>query len=163
MRPLLPALALLSSLATLAPCAAGADDAALHEAETLADITAPEATMSQILGLMRERLITIIAAAGAPSTEEARKIVDDVLMPDFHAALPALKQQIAAIWAGSLSADDLRATIAFYRTPAGRHLLAATPQITTKSFQVGAMWGQKIARDAVQKHADELRKRGIRV
>ncbi len=142
---------------------AGADEAALREAEALANITAADATMAPILAMMRERLITILTAAGAPSVDEAGKIVDTLLMPEFRAGLPDLKHQIAMIWAGALSAADLRAVTAFYQTPAGQHLLAATPAITGKSIQAGMIWGQKIARDAVQKHADELRKRGIRV
>ncbi len=150
-------------LAAIAPRPAGADEAAMREATALADLTASEATMAPVLALMRERLITILTAAGAPSVDEAGKIVDTLLMPEFRAGLPDLKHQIAMIWAGALSAADLRAVTAFYQTPAGQHLLAATPAITGKSIQAGMIWGQKIARDAVQKHADELRKRGIRV
>lgn len=150
-------------LAAIASRPAGADEAAMREATALADLTASEATMAPVLALMRERLITILTAAGAPSVDEAGKIVDTLLMPEFRAGLPDLKHQIAMIWAGALSAADLRAVTAFYQTPAGQHLLAATPAITGKSIQAGMIWGQKIARDAVQKHADELRKRGIRV
>ncbi len=160
-RPL-PALALLM-LAALAPRPAGADGAALAEARELADITASEGAMAQVMAMMRERMITIITAAGAPSAEEAGKIVDTVLMPEFHAALPDLKRQMAAIWVGALSAADLHAVVAFYQTPAGQHLLAALPAITGKSIETGMIWGQKTAREAVEKHADELRKRGIRV
>ncbi len=160
-RPL-PALALLM-LAALAPRPAGADGAALAEARQLADITASEGAMAQVMAMMRERMITIITAAGAPSAEEAGKIVDTVLMPEFHAALPDLKRQMAAIWVGALSAADLHAVVAFYQTPAGQHLLAALPAITGKSIKTGMIWGQKTAREAVEKHADELRKRGIRV
>ncbi|MGC8524714.1 MAG: DUF2059 domain-containing protein [Acidibrevibacterium sp.] len=150
-------------LAAIASRPAGADEAAMREATALADLTASEATMAPVLALMRERLITILTAAGAPSVDEAGKIVDTLLMPEFRAGLPDLKHQIAMIWAGALSAADLRAVTAFYQTPAGQHLLAATPAITGKSIQAGMIWGQKIAREAVQKHADELRKRGIRV
>ncbi len=160
----LPAFTLaLAVAAALAPRPAGADGAALAEAGKLADLTASETAMGQVMAMMRERMITIIIAAGAPSAEEAGKIVDAVLMPEFHAALPTLKQQVATIWAGALSANDLHAVVTFYETPAGQHLLAALPAITSKSIEAGVIWGQKTAREAVQKHADELRKRGIRV
>ena len=63
-------------LAAIAPRPAGADEAAMREATALADLTASEATMAPVLALMRERLITILTAAGAPSVDEAGKIVD---------------------------------------------------------------------------------------
>lgn len=156
-------LAILIALAAFAPRPAGADGAALAEARVLADLTASEATMAQVMAMMRERLITILIAAGAPSADEAGKIVDTLLMPEFHAALPGLKQQVAEIWASALSASDLATVVAFYQTPTGQRLLAALPAITGKSVQAGMIWGQKTAREAVEKHADELRKRGIRV
>ena len=157
------ALLTLALLAALAPRPAGADGAALAEARMLADLTASKTAMAQVMALMRERLITILIAAGAPSAEEAGRIVDTLLMPEFRAALPALRQNVAEIWAGALSAGDLHAVVTFYQTVPGQHLLAALPAITGKTVQAGLIWGQKIAREAVEKHADELRKRGIRV
>lgn len=40
--------------------------------------------------------------------------------------------------------DDLKAANAFYESPAGRHFLAATPQLMRESMQIGQAWGQKV-------------------
>lgn len=151
-------------VALLAPRpAAPADDTARQEALQLADLTGSDEVTNRVMTAMRGQMIQIITAAGAKSQDQATSIVDDLLMPEFRADLPQLRQQMALIWANTLSADDLHAIIQFYTTPAGKHLLAAMPDISTKSIQTGIAWGQNVARQAVQKHADELRKRGIKI
>lgn len=112
---------------------------------------------------MRARMIEIIKAAGAKSEADAATIVDQLLMPDFEKALPDLEHKVAAIWAEALSAEDLRAVAAFYRTEAGRHLLHAMPEISAKTMAAGLDWGREVARAAVMRHAAELEKRGIRL
>jgi hypothetical protein len=154
----------LAALALLAPVrAAPADNGAQQEALQLADLTGSDAVTNRVMLAMRSQMIQIITAAGAKSEDQAKDIVDNLLMPEFRADLPELRQQMATIWAEALSAADLHAITQFYSTQAGKHFLAAMPEITEKSIQTGINWGQSAARAAVQKHADELRKRGIRI
>ena len=49
-----------------------------------------------------------------------------------------------------LSHGDIREMIRFYQTPAGKRIVKALPLITQESMIVGQMWGQDIARKAVQ-------------
>ena len=41
-----------------------------------------------------------------------------------------------------LSEEDLDGAIAFYQTPAGRHMAEALPAITRESMEAGQKWGQ---------------------
>ena len=49
----------------------------------------------------------------------------------------------------------------FYQTPLGKKLIAVQPTVFAESTAAGRVWGERVARDALAKHADELRKRGV--
>jgi hypothetical protein len=60
----------------------------------------------------------------------------------------ALRDSYAQIYADLFSASDLRELVAFYRSPIGRRLADATPELTER--------GSNLGREAVQAHLPEL-------
>lgn len=65
-------------------------------------------------------------------------------------------QMVIPIYTRHLSAEDVKAMLAFYKTPAGQRVVKAMPAITQESMAIGNAWGQKIAREVIQ----EARERG---
>lgn len=57
---------------------------------------------------------------------------------------------MAADYARYFSAADLRALIAFYRTPTGQRLSAVTPIIAANSSAVGQAWGMRVGTEIAQ-------------
>src|ERR1700739_2289446 len=53
-----------------------------------------------------------------------------------------------------LSTEDAAKVIAFYRTPAGRRLVAVTPQITREMQEGGAKEGARIVQEVIERHMD---------
>lgn len=81
----------------------------------------------------------------------------DVLQ-DFENRMlgPELQVTIIRAYQTHLSAQDAMAAIAFYRSEAGRHVLAATPQIT-HDVQVGVQeFAQKEMLEIVKMHQAEI-------
>jgi hypothetical protein len=111
---------------------------------------------------MRNQLIQATIQASGKSVDDAAKIVDEVLMPDFNAALPDLTASLILPWAANFSAADLKGLREFYATPLGQRLLKTIPAVNQQSLQAGQTWGQKTFQEAVKKHADELRSRGLK-
>lgn len=77
--------------------------------------------------------------ASLPATAHRDQIVDSYA--DKLAAVLSsqdVKDQMVAIYAKHLSADDVDALIQFYQTSAGQHSLAAMPQVMAESVQLGA-------------------------
>jgi uncharacterized protein len=58
--------------------------------------------------------------------------------------LQELVDKMVPIYAKYYSLDDLKAVNAFYETPAGQRVLAATPQIMQESMQIGQDWGREV-------------------
>ena len=88
-------------------------------------------------------------------------MVDEILMPEFQARSGEVADATAAIWASRLSASELKELTAFYATPLGRKLLAATPDVTAEALRFGQAWGARVAGEAIAKHRAALRARGF--
>lgn len=71
--------------------------------------------------------------------EEVRAVMREALAGD------ALNEQITyPIYHRHLSAADIQALVDFYKTPAGRRVLAALPVITEEGRRAGQAWGAEL-------------------
>ncbi len=64
---------------------------------------------------------------------------------------------VIPIYDKHLTHDDIKGLIAFYQSPLGRKMAAATPQIAQESMQAGQQWGLQIAQ-RIQKRLEEQKK-----
>ena len=75
----------------------------------------------------------------------AQKPVEPVLAGDIRTRLQL------TVYASHFSREEVRAMIAFYRTPVGQKLIAETPALTADAMNVGQIWGRELATRVVQK------------
>ena len=133
-----------------------------REATSLYEATGGAALAGKVLDMIRGQFSTMLAQDGRTAGDGAR-IFDEVLMPEFKARLPELRPAMIEIWAENFTVDELRGLHAFYETPLGRKVLEKQPVLAQQSVAVGAAWGKSVAQDALSRHADDLRKRGIKL
>lgn len=62
-----------------------------------------------------------------------------------------LVEVLVPVYASHFSREEVRAMIAFYRTPVGQKLIAETPALTADAMAVGQEWGRALAIGVVQK------------
>ena len=62
-----------------------------------------------------------------------------------------LIERIIPVYDRHLSHADVKALIAFYRTPAGKRLIQAMPLITSESMKAGQAWGAEIGRRVMER------------
>jgi hypothetical protein len=136
---LVGALALGSGVPSPAPAVAQSKPAAKTGAspEKIKDIrrlielsgstTAGVQALQQMVGVMRIAMPSAPAGYWEEFTKEARPAEFAELM------VPVLDHR--------LTHDDVKAIIAFYESPAGKRLAAATPAITQEAMQVAVVWG----------------------
>jgi len=82
------------------------------------------------------------------------KDVNDDLQQSFEKM--DLDTPIIAIYKQHISTDDATAIIAFYRTPAGKAMIDAMPEILQQQQQLAMQQGRKTADDVIQKHRPEI-------
>jgi hypothetical protein len=119
----------------------------------------------QVEALVREARDEMIratmAASGLPEAEAAA-IVDEIMMPNFKARAQELVTEMIEPYAVNFTYSDLRALRAFYTSPLGQKLLRVTPLAQAQARAAGLAWGQRVFQESVDRHADELRARGLK-
>jgi uncharacterized protein len=136
--------------------------ASLAQARAMADTLGIPQQVKLIIQGLRSQLVQATIQASGKSVEDAAKIVDEVLMPDFNAAAPELTDAMLQPWAANFSAADLKGLQEFYATPLGQKVLKTAPVVAVQIQQVVQAWSQRVFIAARTKHAQELHDRGLK-
>jgi hypothetical protein len=112
-------------------------------------------------------LLPLIMQQLKPAIVQGRENVGrdyDAVMPQLIEAMAArsdaFAEGVAAIYARTFTADELRQVTAFYRGPVGQKFLEKMPVIIQESMAMGQKLGQEIAAELRSRMIEELRKRG---
>ena len=96
-----------------------------------------------------------------PAQKAANPRVPEIFWTEFmqgiRDGLPEFGARVAPIYAARLTADDLRAIIAFYRTPAGRNFAREQVDLARGLMEEGQKWGTEVSAQV----AASLAERGI--
>ncbi|HET6330408.1 MAG TPA: DUF2059 domain-containing protein [Holophagaceae bacterium] len=150
MRRALTILLVPAALVAQAPASApAADDAAA---------AAKRADIRKLLDVMRAGEV---AAQGMQKMAEAMKAANKELPAQFWSeflkeATPEKLTEIAIpAYEKNLSAQEVKAYLAFAGTPDGAAIMRKLPQITSEAMEAGQAWGQQLGMQIAQKlHAE---------
>jgi hypothetical protein len=172
MRKLIYAALLLPAVAAMAqqaappkaapepPASSAVTPEARQVARELFESSGGASLMGRMLDAMHGQVVRLIMQQGV-NEHEAASIVDDLLTPEFKAHIGELQGVLTDIYASHYSVGEMRQMEAWNKTSLGQKMLSVAPQIAAESFAVGSAWGERIARDAIAKHQEELRRRGV--
>jgi hypothetical protein len=98
---------------------------------------------------------------GIESQKKEDPSVPEIFVTTFVARakeqIPALLDRLAPIYASRFSSAELQQLLAFYDTPAGRHLAEQSTAIETDSMKAAQLWGVGLAGDVMK----ELAAKGV--
>jgi uncharacterized protein len=117
------------------------------------------------------RVRELLEVTGAAQTS---LMVTDHLLASFKQLMPQVPPEVwtearllfdaeemlalvVPVYQKHLSAEDVEAGIAFWKTEAGRRFKTAQPSILSESMAIGEAWGRKMAKDLL----DRLKERGF--
>jgi hypothetical protein len=110
------------------------DPAKAAEIKKLLDLTG----VLKLMGQMKTRMLETYKEQRPGISPEVWNRIDQEM--DMNQLL----EDIIPLYDKYYTLDDLKAANSFYSSPAGQHLLAATPQLMRESMQIGQMWGRKV-------------------
>lgn len=139
-----------------APAASSSSAPAATQAPANPLTDAQAKQMLQMTGAleMKEQLLHSVMNYFRTSMPFMPKDVSDDLEQSFGKL--DLETPIIAIYKQHISASDADAIIAFYKTPAGKDMIQAMPEIMQQSQQVGLQLGRKTAQEVVERHRPEI-------
>lgn len=133
-----------------------------REARAMAEMLDVPRQAEALMARMRGEIIEATMRAGDLSAEAATAIVDEILMPNFQARGGELVAEMIEPYALNFTITDLKALRAFFVSPLGQKLLRTQPIARAQGEQAGLAWGQRVFQDSIDRHADELRARGLK-
>ena len=114
-----------------------------------------------------KNLMPMIMKNLKPAIVQGRSEVDrdydamvPVLLEASQARIGELIEAVAIIYSSNFSAEELRAVIAFYKTPVGQKFLQKQPFMMQQTMTAGQKFGQSVAADMQKRMIEELRKKG---
>ena len=145
-----------SALAQKAPADADRVAAARELMEASGSTRQFEAVMPMILAQMQGLFVKM-----KPGNEKDIAEVFAAIGKRFLDRKGEVFDEIAALYAEKLTAQELREIAAFFRTGVGAKFVTLQPELVQKSMVIGQRWGERIGRDVEADVRKELKKRGV--
>jgi hypothetical protein len=71
-----------------------------------------------------------------------------------------LKTEIAKIYASRYTEQELKDTLAFYKSPLGKKILEQEPQFVERTLQHAQDWANRLSEEVLNKYRAEMKKKG---
>lgn len=133
-----------------------------REVRQMAEILEIIPQAEALLARMRQDIIASTLRTSELPPDQAAAVVDEILMPNFIARSAELVDELLEPYALNLTITDLKALRAFYTSPLGQKFLRAQKLSRNQGETAGLAWGQRVFQESVDRHADELRARGLK-
>lgn len=133
-----------------------------REVRQMAEIFEIVPQAEAMLARMRQEIIAATLRTSELPPDQAAAVVDQILMPNFAARSAELVEELLEPYALNLTITDLKALRAFYSSPLGQKFLRAQKLSRNQGETAGLAWGQRVFQESVDRHADELRARGLK-
>jgi hypothetical protein len=98
-----------------------------------------------------------------PQVERDYDAIMPLILEGMSARLNEVLDKIAALYARTFTADELREVAAFYRGPVGQKFVQKQTVLMQESMVIGQQFGQSVASEVQGRIVDELRKRGHKI
>ena len=155
------AAALLALVTLPAPVHAQAADAErLAVAKDLMQVAGVAKQFDEVMPYLTQQLAQSFVAIAPDKAGEIREVFSQLAVK-FVDRKGELIDQITALYAEKLTLEDLRAIVAFYKSPAGVRFITAQPDIMRQSMTLGQRWGAQLGREIELEAREELKKRGV--
>jgi uncharacterized protein len=82
------------------------------------------------------------------------------LQTEFAPRRAEVLNDFASLYAQRFSEQELKETVAFYKTPTGKKFVAEEPLVIDQGLQRAQAWSQKLAEEVLSRMRAEMKKRG---
>jgi hypothetical protein len=149
------------TLATFSPLANAqqASPEAMATAKELISVTGATTLFSPLIAGVVEQAKVLYLQQNPALSKDLNEIATQ-LRADLQPRFSELTDEVARQYAANFTEQDLKDILAFYKTPAGKKLLAMQPKIVDSSMKFAQDWANTLSSQVIAKMRDELRKRG---
>jgi hypothetical protein len=133
--------------------------AAMSSAKELISITGATTLFSPLIAGVVEQAKVLFLQQNPALSKDLNEIATR-MRADLQPRFTELTDEVARLYAQNFTEQELKDILAFYKTPAGKKLLTAQPQVVDASMKFAQDWANKLSDQVIAKMRDELKKRG---
>ena len=82
------------------------------------------------------------------------------LRKDYESKRAELLNEVARVYAERFSEQELKALVAFYKSPLGRKMAMEEPAIIDESMRRAQTWGDALSGEVMSRFREEMKKKG---
>lgn len=131
--------------------------------ELAQSMNAGTAAIMQALTPLIDQVVQKIAASNPGKEQNIRKITQEEFSAAVKRNMPAVVDANIEIFARHFTQEDVKAMVAFYRTPTGKKYIEKLPAITKDLLESAKGPGQQMANDALNSTVQRLHKEGYAI
>jgi hypothetical protein len=133
--------------------------AAMATAKELISITGATTLFSPLIAGVVEQAKALYLQQNPALSKDLNEIVIQ-MRSDLQPRFSELTDEVARLYATNFTEQELKDILAFYKTTAGKKLLAEQPKIVDSSMKFAQDWANSLSNQVIAKMRDELKKRG---
>jgi hypothetical protein len=133
--------------------------AAMTSAKELITVTGATALFNPLIAGVVEQA-KILFLQQNPALSKDLNDISTQLRTELQPRFSELTDEVARLYAKNFTEQELKDILAFYKTSAGKKLLAVQPQVVDSSMKFAQDWANKLSDQVIAKMRDELKKRG---
>ena len=133
--------------------------AAISSAKELITITGATTVFSPLIAGVVEQAKVLYLQQNPALSKDLNEIATK-LRADLQPRFSELTDEVARLYATNFSEQEINDILAFYKTAAGKKLLAEQPRMVDSSMKFAQDWANKLSDQVIAKMRDELKKRG---
>lgn len=133
--------------------------AAISSAKELISITGATTLFSPLIAGVVEQAKVLFLQQNPALSKDLNEIATR-MRADLQPRFTELTDEVARLYSQNFTEQELKEILAFYKTPAGKKLLTAQPQVVDASMKFAQDWANKLSDQVIAKMRDELKKRG---
>ncbi len=127
----------------------------------LFEVTNTMAMTEQVSRAMLPQFMAQIRKSAPNISQSDADKLSAVILEEFQKSTASLMKMMVALYDKNFTLEEIRAAIAFYKTPAGRSMIAKTPALMAQSMSLGMAWGNEVGRRAAEKAVQKGRALGM--
>lgn len=133
--------------------------AAISSAKELISITGATTLFSPLIAGVVEQAKVLYLQQNPALSKDLNEIATQ-LRSELQPRFSELTDEVARLYATNFSEQEIKEILAFYKTAAGKKLLAEQPKMVEASMKFAQDWANKLSDQVIAKMRDELKKRG---
>jgi hypothetical protein len=133
--------------------------ASLLIAKQLVTVTGATALFNPLIAGVVEQAKNLYLQQDPGLAKDLNEIANK-MRKDLQPRFAELTNEIAKLYATHFTEQELKDILAFYRSPAGKKLLAQQPDVVDASMRFTQDWANKLSEQVTAKMREELKKRG---